>query len=327
MRPSINRRAAIVLAALACLASGVADAQSYPSKQIRFVVPFAPGGSSDIISRAVANQLTTGLGQQVYVENKGGGGGNIAMEDVKRAAPDGYTLILGHIGTLAVNPAMYGAKLPYDPVKDFQPISLLAVVPNVIAVHPDVPIRSLAELVKAAKDQPGKLNYGTAGNGSAGHLAMEYFKMQSGIDIVHIPYRGTGPMLSDLLGGQVQATFNGIPPIISHIKAGKLRPLAVGSAARVPVLADVPTVAESGYPGFETSQWYGLMAPAGTPRAIIDRLAEETRKALASDDAKKRISDDGGITAGGTPEQFAELIVKEKERWGRVVATAKIQPD
>lgn len=323
----MQKIASVAAALMLALSPAAVAQQGYPNKTIRFVVPFAPGGSSDIISRAVANQLTAGLGQQVYVENKGGGGGNIAMEEVKRAAPDGYTLILGHIGTLAVNPAMYGAKLPYDPVKDFQPISLLAVVPNVIAVHPDVPIKSLAEFVKAAKDKPGKLNYGTAGNGSAGHLAMEYFKMQAGIDLVHIPYRGTGPMLSDLLGGQVEATFNGIPPIMSHIKAGKLRPLAVGSAARVPALANVPTVAESGYPGFETSQWYGLMAPAGTPRAIIDRLAEETRKALASDDAKKRISDDGGITAGGTPEQFAALIAKEKERWGKVVTTAKIQPD
>lgn len=317
------------LALAVSLIAGTAAAQSaaFPSRQIRFVVPFAPGGSSDIISRSVASQLSVTLGQQVYVENKGGGGGNIAMEEVKRAAPDGYTLILGHIGTLAVNPAMYGAKLPYDPIKDFQPISLLAVVPNVIAVNPNVPINSLKELVANAKAKPGKLNYGSAGNGSAGHLAMEYFKLEAGIDLVHIPYRGTGPMLSDLLGGQLEVTFNGIPPIISQIKAGKLRPLAVGSAARVPALPDVPTIAESGFPGFETSQWYGLMAPAGVPRPIIDQLQQAVTKALASDDAKKRIADDGGVVAGGTPEQFAALIAKEKERWAKVVATAKIQPD
>jgi len=319
---------ATVAFTLAIAVAGSAAAQSaFPSRQIRFVVPFAPGGSSDIISRSVASQLSVTLGQQVYVENKGGGGGNIAMEEVKRAAPDGYTLILGHIGTLAVNPAMYGAKLPYDPVKDFQPISLLAVVPNVIAVNPDVPIKSLKELVANAKAKPGKLNYGSAGNGSAGHLAMEYFKMEAGIDLVHIPYRGTGPMLSDLLGGQLELTFNGIPPIISQIKAGKLRPLAVGSAARVPALPDVPTIAESGFPGFETSQWYGMMAPAGVPRPIIDQLQQAVAKALASDDAKKRIADDGGVVAGGTPEQFATLIAKEKERWAKVVSTAKIQPD
>lgn len=323
----MTRPFGVALAALVLLAGPAAAQQDYPSRAIRFVVPFATGGSSDIISRSVASQLSVTLGQQVYVENKGGGGGNIAMEEVKRAAPDGYTLILGHIGTLAVNPAMYGAKLPYDPVKDFQPISLLAVVPNVIAVNPNVPIKSLVEFVKAAKDKPGKLNYGSAGNGSAGHLAMEYFKLQAGIDLVHIPYRGTGPMLADLLGGQLEATFNGIPPIISQIKAGKLRPLAVGSAARVPALPDVPTIAESGYPGFETSQWYGLMVPAGTPRPIIDKLQKEVAKALATDEAKKRISDDGGVVAGGTPEEFAALIAREKERWSKVVATAKIQPD
>jgi tripartite-type tricarboxylate transporter receptor subunit TctC len=304
-----------------------AAAQDYPSKLVRFVVPFAPGGSSDIIARSVANQLSATLGRQVLVENRGGGGGNIAMEEVKRAAPDGHTLILGHIGTLAVNPAIYGARLPYDPIKDFQPVSLLAVVPNVIAVNPAVPINSLADLVKAAKAQPGKLNYGSAGNGSAGHLAMEYFKLESGIDLVHVPYRGTGPMLTDLLGGQVEATFNGIPPIIGQIKSGKLRPLAVGSPQRVPVLADVPTIAESGYPGFETSQWYGLMTPAGVPRPIVDKLQEHVTKALGNDDTRKRITDDGGVIAGGTPEEFAALIAKEKERWAKVVTAAKIQVD
>ena len=316
-----------VILPLAALAAPAAAQDAYPSKLVRFIVPFAPGGSSDIISRSVASQLSATLGRQIYVENRGGGGGNIAMEEVKRAAPDGYTLILGHVGTLAVNPAIYGAKLPYDPVKDFQPVSLLALVPNVIAVNPSVPITSLAELVRTAKAQPGKLNYGSAGNGSAGHLAMEYFKLQAAIDLVHVPYRGTGQMLTDLLGGQVEATFNGIPPIISQIKAGKLRPLAVGSAQRVPVLAEVPTIAESGYPGFETSQWYGLMTPAGVPRPIIDKLQEHVAKALASDDTKKRITDDGGVIAGGTPEEFAALIAREKERWAKVVAAAKIQVD
>jgi tripartite-type tricarboxylate transporter receptor subunit TctC len=319
----VAKAALFLLAAL----SAPAAAQEYPSKIVRFIVPFAPGGSSDIIARSVANQLSLTLGRQVVVENRGGGGGNIAMEEVKRAAPDGHTLILGHIGTLAVNPAIYGAKLPYDPIKDFLPVTLLAVVPNVIAVNPTVPIDSLAELVKAAKAQPGKLNYGSAGNGSAGHLAMEYFKLTAGIDLVHVPYRGTGPMLTDLLGGQVEATFNGIPPIIGQIKSGKLRPLAVGSPQRVRVLADVPTIAESGYPGFETSQWYGLMTPAGVPRPIVDKLQEHAAKALAHDDTKKRIMDDGGIIAGGTPEEFAALIAKEKERWAKVVAAAKIQVD
>lgn len=322
MRASVL--AVLLLAGISAPAFAQAD---YPNRSIRFVVPFAPGGSSDIIARSVANQMSVGLGQQVYVENKGGGGGNIAMEEVKRAAPDGYTLILGHIGTLAVNPAMYGAKLPYDPVKDFTPITLLAIVPNVIAVNAEVPVKTLKEFVELAKAKPGKLNYGSAGNGSAGHLAMEYFKMESGIDIVHIPYRGTGPMLSEMLGGRLEATFNGIPPIIGQIKGGKLRPLAVGSTQKVPVLPDVPTIAESGYPGFETSQWYGLMAPAGVPKPILDRLHREAVKALNADDTKKRLSDDGADPAGGTPEQFAALIAREKEKWGTVVTTAKIQPD
>lgn len=318
---------ALIMVAFAGISASAFAQADYPNKPIRFVVPFAPGGSSDIISRAVANQMSANMGQQVYVENKGGGGGNIAMEDVKRAAPDGYTMILGHIGTLAVNPAMYGAKLPYDPIKDFQPVTLLAVVPNVIAVKPDVPVKTIQEFVALAKKSPGKLNYGSAGNGSAGHLAMEYFKMEAGIDLVHIPYRGTGPMLSDMLGGTLDATFNGVPPILSQIKAGKLKPLAVGSTAKVPVLPDTPTIAESGYPGFETSQWYGLIVPAGVPKPIIERLQKEALKALGSDDTKKRFADDGANPAGGTPEQFADLIAKEKAKWGKVVTTAKIQPD
>ncbi len=321
------KHSAWIVAVMAGVSAPAFAQADYPNKQIRFVVPFAPGGSSDIISRAVASQMSANMGQQVYVENKGGGGGNIAMEDVKRAAPDGYTMILGHIGTLAVNPAMYGAKLPYDPIKDFQPVTLLAVVPNVIAVKPDLPVKTIQEFVALAKKSPGKLNYGSAGNGSAGHLAMEYFKMEAGIDLVHIPYRGTGPMLSDMLGGTLEATFNGVPPILSQIKAGKLKPLAVGSTAKIPVLPDTPTIAESGYPGFETSQWYGLIVPAGVPKPIIDRLQKEALKALGSDDTKKRFADDGANPAGGTPEQFAALIAKEKEKWGKVVATAKIQPD
>jgi tripartite-type tricarboxylate transporter receptor subunit TctC len=318
--------AALLGAAALCL-SHAAVAQTYPTKSVRFLVPFAPGGSSDIIARSLGNHFSAALGQQFVVENKAGGAGNIAMEEVKRAAPDGYTLILGHVGTLAVNPAMFGAKLPYDPVKDFAPITLLALVPNVIAVHPDLPVKTLAELVAYAKANPGKLNYGTAGNGSAGHLAMEYFKLQSKLDIAHIPYRGTGPMLTDLLGGQVQLTFNGIPPILGHIRAGKLRPIAVGAGKRVSSLPDVPTIAESGYPGFETSQWYGLMAPAGTPKPVIDRLQREATIALASGEAQRRITEDGALTAAGTPEAFATLIARERERWGEVVRAAKIQPD
>jgi len=315
--------AAVVVA----LAAQAALAQSWPTKPIRLVVPFAPGGSSEIIARSLAAQLSTSLGQQVYVDNKPGGAGNVAMEEVKRAPADGYTMILGHVGVLAVNPALFGKALPYDPVKDFIPVSLVATVPNVIAVNPDLPVTTLADLVRKAKAEPGKLNYGSAGNGSAGHLAMEYFKSQAKVDIVHVPYKGTGPMLTDLMGGQTQMTFNGVPPIIGQIKGGKLRAIAVGSAKRVPSLPDVPTIAESGYPGFETSQWYGILLPAGTPAPIVERLHREIVAALAKPDTTKRIVEDGGVAVGNSPAEFAALIAREEKRWGDVVRGAGVKPD
>jgi tripartite-type tricarboxylate transporter receptor subunit TctC len=315
--------AAVVVA----LAAQAAAAQPWPAKPIRLVVPFAPGGSSEIIARSLAAPLSAALGQQVYVDNKPGGAGNVAMEEVKRAPADGYTMILGHVGTLAVNPALFGKALPYDPVKDFIPVSLVATVPNVIAVNPDLPVTTLADLVRKAKAEPGKLNYGSAGNGSAGHLAMEYFKQQAKVDIQHVPYKGTGPMLTDLMGGQTQLTFNGVPPIIGQIKGGKLRAIAVGSAKRVPSLPDVPTIAESGYPGFETSQWYGILLPAGTPAPIVERLHREIVAALAKPETTKRIVDDGGAAVGNTPAEFAALIAREEKRWGEVVRSAGVKPD
>ena len=326
MSTSIVRASRRVIALVATLVCAAAFAQvPFPSKPIRLVVPFAPGGSSEIIARSVAAGMSANLGQAVYVENKPGASGNIAMEEVKRAAPDGHTLILGHIGTLAVNPALFGTSLPYDASKDFAPISLVARVPNVIAVGQKLQVKSLAELVELAKKQPGKLNYGTAGNGSAGHLAMEYFKSVAKIDIQHVPYKGTGPMLTDLLGGQIEMTFNGIPPISGQLKSGKLRPIAVGSVARVPSFADVPTIAESGYPGFETSQWYGIIAPAGVPQPVLDRLHTAILAALKSPEATQKIVDDGGILVGGSPKDFADLIVKEQTRWGAVVRAANIK--
>ena len=320
---------AVVAACLLGLAGLLAaqSAERWPTKPIRLVVPFAPGGSSEIIARSLAARVSTSLGQQVYVENKPGAAGNVAMEDVKRAPPDGHTLILGHVGTLAVNPALFGAALPYEPAKDFVPVSMVATVPNVIAVNPDVPARTLADFVNLVKAQPGKLNYGTAGNGSAGHLAMEYFKMQAKLDIVHIPYKGTGPMLTDLLGGRTQATFNGVPPIAGQLKSGKLRPLAVGSARRIATLPDVPTIAESGYPGFETSQWYGILAPAGTPPAIVERLQREIAAATRDAAAMQRVTEDGGVLVGNTSSEFAAFIANEQKKWGAVVKAANVKPD
>jgi tripartite-type tricarboxylate transporter receptor subunit TctC len=314
--------------AVLALVSTHALAQAFPAKPIRLVVPFAPGGSSEIIARSLAAGMAKELGQAIYVDNKPGGGGNIAMEEVKRAPADGYTLILGHVGTLAVNPALYGDKLPYDANKDFAPISLVARVPNVIAVNPQkLPVNTLAELVELARKQPGKLNYGTAGNGSAGHLAMEYFKSVAKIDIQHVPYKGTGPMVTDLLGGQIEMTFNGIPPISGQLKSGKIKPIAVGAAQRVASFKDVPTIAESGYPGFETSQWYGIIAPAAVPKPVLDKLHAAIVASLKSPETTQKIVDDGGLIVGGTPKEFADVIVREQARWGTVVRNAGVKPE
>ena len=316
-----------LLIAFAVMISSCAALADYPEKSIRLVVPFATGGTSEIVARSVASSLSTSLGQSVYVDNKPGGAGNIAMEEVKRANPDGYTLMLGHVGTLAVNPALFGKKLPYDPNKDFAPVTLVAKVPNVIAVSEKSPYKTLADLVADAKKNPGKINYGSAGNGSAGHLAMEYFSSEAGIDLVHVPYKGSGPMLTDLIGGQIQATFNGLPSLMGQIKGGTLRPLAVGSADRSKVLPNVPTLSESGYKGFETSQWYGIIVPAGTPQPVIDRLQKEIAKGLKSKEDSKRMLEDGAVLVGDTPAQFGAFIKLEQNRWAKVVEKAKITVD
>ena len=315
-----------LLLAVPALTAPSAMAQQYPSKPIVLVVPFAPGGTSELISRLVAQKLTERLGQQVVVENRPGAAGNIAMEQVARAAPDGYTLILGHIGTLAVNPAMF-PKLPYDAIKDFAPVSLIAAVPNIVTVNPAVPAKTLKEFLDLARAKPGSINYGSAGNGSAGHLAMEYLKRIAKTDMVHVPYKGTGPMLTDLLAGQTQATFTGSSPLIPHIKSGKLRALAVGSAVRIPSLPEVPTVAESGFAGFETSQWYGIIAPAKTPPAIIQKLSVEIAQVMKQPDVIARLSGDGTVMIGSTPNEFAAYISKEMKRWGEVVHDANIKAE
>jgi tripartite-type tricarboxylate transporter receptor subunit TctC len=317
---------AALLAAVTAIA-GVAHAQSdYPSKPILLVVPFAPGGSSEFLSRLIGAKLTEAWKQQVVVESRPGGAGNIAMDAVQRAKPDGYTLILGHVGTLAVNPAMF-AKLPYDPDKGFVPVTMIATVPSLLVVNPSVPAKDFKEFLALAKAKPGTLYYGSAGNGSSGHLAMEYLKQAAHIDLVHVPYKGTGPMVTDLLGGQTQATFTGATPLMPHIKQGKLRPLAVGSAKRIAALPDVPTVAEAGVPGFETSQWYGILAPAGTPDAIVRKLATEINRILRTPEVIERLASDGSIPQGSTPEEFAKFIAAERKRWGSVVKTANIKPE
>jgi tripartite-type tricarboxylate transporter receptor subunit TctC len=316
---------AITLAVLAAAFPFMVCAQAWPTKPIRFVVPFAPGGSSEIVARSVAQELTTQLGQSVYVENKAGGAGTIAMGDVKNSPPDGYTIILGHVGSLAVNP--YAMKNhPYDVNKDFLPVALLARVPNLFVINAEtVPAKSFGEFIALAKARPGALNYGSAGNGSAGHLAMEYLKMVTGTDVQHVPYKGTGPMLQDLLGGRTESTSAGTPALLAHIKSGKLRPIAVGTTRRIPALPDVPTVAELGYKDFETSQWYGVMVPAGTPRDIVLKLNAEINKALQSSQVTQRYAADNAVAEVGSPEQFAAFIAREQARWRDVVRKADIR--
>ncbi len=327
-RDALSRRhllAASSALAGSALLPGIAAAQSaWPAKSIRFVVPFAPGGSSEIVARSTAAELSKTIGQSVFVDNKPGAAGNIAMSEVARA-DDQHTIILGHIGTLAVNPYIFD-KLPWK-LEDFKPVSLLAKVPSLYVVHPDVPAKNLREFIAYAKSRPGKLSYGSAGNGSAGQLAFEYLKMTSEVFMLHVPYRGTGPMLTDLLAGRLEASAIGAAAIIPFIKSGKLRCIATGSAQRLAQLPDVPTVAEQGFPGFEMTQWYGMMAPASMPQANIDKLAAETMKAVKAPESVRRLSADAAEPIGDTPAQFAQFIASEQARWKKVIARAQIKPD
>ncbi|MFN0306156.1 MAG: Bug family tripartite tricarboxylate transporter substrate binding protein [Burkholderiales bacterium] len=322
-----SRRGCAFLSALAlCVLSSWVGAQAYPTKPIRLIVPFAPGGTSELVARTVGAEMSKGLGQQIVIENKPGGAGNIAMLEVARADPDGYTLIMGHIGSLAVNPYMF-AKLPFDVDRDFVPITLLVKVPSIFVVHESVPARSLGEFIALAKKEPGKLFYGSAGNGSAGHLAFEYLKLVASIDVAHVPYKGTGPKVTDLVAGRTHASAAGTPPFMPHVKSGKLRVIAVGTTQRLDVLPDVATVAEQGFPGFETSQWYGLIAPAKTPEAVITRLSSEAAKAARVQVVKERFALDNGFAIGSTPSEFAAFIKQEQARWSEVVRKAGIKAD
>ncbi len=313
----------IFLSAVVTFAQG----QTYPSKPIRLIVPFAPGGSSEFVARTVSAEMTKGLGQNFVVENRPGGAGVIAMGEVARAEPDGYTLIIGHIGTLAANPFM-GQELPYDANRDFAPISLLVKVVTLYVVHADVPAKDLKELIALARREPGKLNYGSAGNASAGHLAMEYLKLATGgIDLQHVPYKGTGPMVIDLVAGRTQVGVAGTPPLLQHVKTGKLRAVAVGTPGRLAVLPGVRSVAEQGYPGFETSQWYGLIGPARMPDAVVKRLSEEAAKAVRSKPVLDRLATESAIPVGSTPREFAQFIAKEQARWKEVIQKAHIKAD
>lgn len=316
-----------------CLAMSLAGyfnlslAQStWPQKPIRFIVPFVPGGTSDIVARTVGQELSKQLPYPVILENKAGGGGVPAMQEVAKSAPDGYTMILGHVGSMAVNPYIF-TNTGYDVNKDFAPVTLLAKVPSLFVVHPDLPVENLKELVAYAKNNPGKLNYGSAGNASAGHLAMEYLKLTTGMEITHIPYKGTGPALTDLLAGRIQVFSAGTPALLQYIRSGKLRAIATGTPQRISSLPNLPTVAESGYKGFESVQWYGILVPAGTPESVIKRIQEESYKALRTPAVAERFASEDAVIGGGSPSEFAALIAQQQRVWKDVVTRANIRVD
>lgn len=328
MKPSISFALTATLAF--ALTSGTALAQNaaggYPGKPIKLVVPFTPGGSTDILARAIGVELTKAWGQSVVIENVPGAGGSIGADKVAKSPADGYTLLMGHIGTLAVNPSLY-PNLPYDPVKSFAPVAWVARVPNVLVVHPSVKANNVKELVALAQSKPGQLNYGSGGNGSAANLATEYFKMQTNTSLLHIPYRGTAPAVTDLVGGQIQVLFTGAPAVIGQIKSGQVRALAVSSPKRLDALPELPTVAESGYKDFEADQWYGVVAPAGTPAAIVAKLNAQINQSLNAPELKNRLNNEGAVATPSTPEVFADLIVREIARWKPVIGSGRVKTD
>ena len=302
---------------------------SYPQKPIRLIVPFPPGGSTDIFSRMLGEKLTAIWKQPVIIDNRAGASGQIAINELLKSPADGYTVFMGHIGTLAVNPSLF-EKLPYDPNKDFAPISLIAIVPNILVINPNQPFKTLPELIAYAHNNPGKLTYSSGGSGGAAHIAMEYFKLLTKTDILHIPYKGTVPAVMDLLGGQVSMTMTGAPPLMQHILAKKLIPLGVSSTKRIDALPQVPTLAESGIAelkGFDATQWYGLVVKAGTPRDIVDKLNQGARVAFDTMEAKERLRSEGAIVQVDTPEEFKAFIKLETLRWAKVVKAANIKPN
>ena len=327
MERSVMRVATAVVAALCWLVSPFAAAEAgYPTKPIRLVVPFPAGGTTDILARATAQKLSEALGQQVIVDNRPGAGGNIGTELVAKAPPDGYTLLMGTVGTHAINASLY-SKLPYDHVKDFTPVILVAGVPNVLVVNPALPVNSVQELIAYGKANPGKLNFASSGSGTSIHLSGELFKTLTGVQMTHVPYKGSAPALTDLMGGQVQLMFDNLPSSLAFIKAGKLRALGVTSTTRAAALPDVPTLVEAGVPGFEASSWFGIVAPAGTPRDIVMRINTEVAKWLASPDARDKLSAQGAIAASGSPEDFARHIASETTKWARVVKESGAKVD
>jgi tripartite-type tricarboxylate transporter receptor subunit TctC len=308
-----------VVAAMTLVAGlGGAAAQDYPNRPITLVVPFPPGGSTTIVARIVADKMSEALGQSIVIDNRGGAGGTVGSGAVSKSTPDGYTILLGYTGTLAIGPTLYG-NVGYDPRKDFEAIGRIGTAPNTLVVHPSLPVHSVAELIAYGKANPGKLNYGSAGIGTVSHVCGEYFATAAGVTLTHIPYKGTGPAITDLLGGHIPMAFAPIPATHENAQAGKLRMLAVTSAARSTLLPDVPTIAEAALPGFEAVLRYGLVAPPGTPRPMIEKLNSALNAALASPEVRARLAIDGAEPLPGTPADYAADIDREETQWSKVV--------
>ena len=316
----------IAVIALGLLTLVAAHAQTYPSRPVTLVVPFPPGGGTDTGARLIAQKLSAKWGQQVVVDNKGGAAGQIGADLVAKAKPDGYTILMGNIGTQAINPSLY-PKLPYDPDKAFAPVSLVAELPLAMMVNPGVAAKTAQEFVALARSKPGQLSYSSSGAGGAPHLAAEMFKQGSNTFIVHVPYRGGGPAISDLLAGHVQLSFMTVLEASGHIKAGKLRALAVTSDKRVSALPDVPALTEATLPGFNSISWIGLLAPAGTPKDIIEKISADVREVVASDEVKSRLTELGGVPRANTPAQFAQMIDSDRKRYAQIIRERKITVD
>ena len=307
-------------------AAGLAGAQGYPAKAVRIIVPFPPGAGVDIVTRAVSGRLAEALGQQVIVDNRAGAGGILGAEVAAKATPDGYTVFMATAGILTVIPHM-NSKAPYSVERDFIPVSLVASVPSVLVVHPSMPVKSVKDLIALAKAKPGEINYASTGNGTLPHLAAEFFKQQAKVNMVHIAYKGSAPATTDLLGGNVQVFFGNMLSVIEQVRAGRLRALAVTSLQRQAVAQDIPTMIESGFPGFEAGTWFGLLVPAGTPREVVGRLHADTAKAVRQPDVQKQLAGQGATTIGNTPEQFAAYIKSESAKWAKVLAASGVKAD
>ena len=325
MSTTLSRLLCLVLALLG-LATTSVQAQNYPNKPIRLIVPFPPGGGNDVIARLIAQKLSDRFGQQVVVDNKAGANGIVGLQALMQSPADGYTLAVAAAGPMAVNPSLYD-KLPYDPTKDFSPITNLVNYPLLLVVHPSVPVKTTLDLVNLAKAKPQQLFFASPGSGNSGHLAGELFNTMAHVQTVHVPYKGQGPALADLLTGQVQMLYSSIPSVLPQVRSGQLNALAVGSAKRLPSLPDIPTIAESGVPGYEAYSWVGIVAPAKTPKAIVTRLNQEIVDILKQKDVAEKLNQQGALPVGDTPEQFAAYIKTEIDKWGAVVRAANIKAD